>query len=120
MKILLVGATGTIGTAVAHKLEARHEVLCASHTGGALTVDLADPLMGQVNLVRLGIELVANGGSFTLTSGIASRQPMPGGAVISLVMPGWKDLYARRHWSSPVVSVSMQSLPVGCGRRSWR
>jgi nucleoside-diphosphate-sugar epimerase len=43
MKILLVGATGTIGTAVTQALEARHEVLCASHTRAALTVDIADP-----------------------------------------------------------------------------
>lgn len=131
MKILVIGATGTIGTAVVKALEARHEVLRASHVRSELKVDLADPesirrlyarvgrvdavigaagqaafrpllaltdadftlglankLMGQVNLVRLGIEQVADGGSFTLTSGILSRQPMPGGASISLVNAG--------------------------------
>ena len=43
MKILVIGATGTIGAAVVQALEARHEVLRASHTRSALTVDLADP-----------------------------------------------------------------------------
>jgi NAD(P)-dependent dehydrogenase (short-subunit alcohol dehydrogenase family) len=131
MKILVIGATGTIGAAVAQAFEARHEVLRASHTRSALTVDLADTesirglyakvgrvdavvsaagqaafrpllalsdadfavgltnkLMGQVNLVRFGVEALADGGSFTLTTGILSRQPMPGGAAISMVNSG--------------------------------
>lgn len=131
MKILLIGATGTIGAAVAQALETRHEVLRASLTRSALTVDLADEhsiqqlyakagpvdavvcaagqaafrpllalsnadfdlslgnkLMGQVNLVRFGVDALADKGSFTLTSGILSRQPMPGGAAISLVNAG--------------------------------
>ena len=57
-------------------------------TDADFALGLTNKLMGQVNLVRLGVKLVANGGSFTLTSGIASRQPMPGGAVISLVNAG--------------------------------
>jgi len=104
MKILVIGATGTIGAAVAQAPEARHEVLRASHAQSALAVDLADPesirrlyakvgrvdavvsaagqaafrpllalsdadftvgltnkLMGQVNLVRFGVELLAGG-----------------------------------------------------------
>lgn len=131
MKILVIGATGTIGAAVAHALEGRHEVLRASHARSALSVDLADPgsikrlyakvgqvdavvsaagqaafrplldltdadfdlglsnkLMGQVNLVRFGVEAVTDGGSFTLTSGVLSRQPVPGSAAISLVNAG--------------------------------
>ncbi|HEY5096388.1 MAG TPA: short chain dehydrogenase, partial [Candidatus Eremiobacteraceae bacterium] len=131
MKVLVIGATGTIGAAVVQTLEARHEVLRASHSRSALTVDLADPdsikrlfakigrvdavvsaagqavfrplpdltdadfavclankLMGQVDLVRFGIDALADGGSFTLTSGILSRQPTPGGAAISIVNAG--------------------------------
>lgn len=131
IKILLIGATGTIGSAVADALETRHEVIRASHTRSPLTVDLADPnsirhlyakvgrvdavvsaagqaafrpllklsdadyalglnnkLMGQVNLVRSGLDAVAEKGSFTLTGGILSRQPMPGGAAISMVNAG--------------------------------
>jgi NAD(P)-dependent dehydrogenase (short-subunit alcohol dehydrogenase family) len=45
-------------------------------------------LMGQVNLIRYGFEHVADRGSFTVTSGILSRDPMAGGAAISLVNAG--------------------------------
>jgi NAD(P)-dependent dehydrogenase (short-subunit alcohol dehydrogenase family) len=43
MKVLVVGATGTIGSAVAAALSARHEVIPASHTKSAHKIDLADP-----------------------------------------------------------------------------
>lgn len=131
MKVLVIGATGTIGAAVAKLLETNHEVLGASHTRSMMTVDLAVPdsirrlyadvgpvdavvsaagdgvfrpllalsdadfalclsnkLMGQVNLVRFGVDLVTDGGSFTLTTGILSRQPMPGSAAISIANAG--------------------------------
>ncbi|MGP3971934.1 short chain dehydrogenase [Streptomyces sp. 6N223] len=42
MKVLVVGATGTLGSAVARALEASHQVLKASRRG-PVTVDLADP-----------------------------------------------------------------------------
>ncbi|HEX2207069.1 MAG TPA: short chain dehydrogenase [Longimicrobium sp.] len=42
-------------------------------------------LMGQVNLVRYGLEHVGDGGSITVTSGVLSQEPMPGSAAISLV-----------------------------------
>jgi NAD(P)-dependent dehydrogenase (short-subunit alcohol dehydrogenase family) len=132
MRILLVGASGTLGSALATALEdADHDVLEASQNRSALSVDLADPasirrlygrvgpvdavisaagrysfrpldalteadfrrdisskLMGQVNLVRLGLDQMRAGGSFTLTGGVASRNPMAGGALISLVNAG--------------------------------
>jgi NAD(P)-dependent dehydrogenase (short-subunit alcohol dehydrogenase family) len=44
--------------------------------------------MGQVNLVRFGMDSVADGGSFTLTSGVLAQEPMPGAAAISLVNAG--------------------------------
>ncbi len=49
---------------------------------------LNDKLMGQVNLVRTGVKYVSEKGSFTLTSGILARDPMPGSAAISLVNAG--------------------------------
>jgi len=128
MKILLIGATGTIGKAVAARLAGEHEVVLAGFSGGDVQVDLCrtesikamfekvgkidavistaglanfapfhalsdddfqlalnNKLMGQVNLVRLGREYVKQGGSITLTSGVLSRQPMPGSASISMV-----------------------------------
>jgi NAD(P)-dependent dehydrogenase (short-subunit alcohol dehydrogenase family) len=44
--------------------------------------------MGQVNLVRLGLAHVRDHGSFTLTSGLLARRPMPGSAAISMVNAG--------------------------------
>ena len=42
-------------------------------------------MMGQVNVVRIGLDYLNTNGSFTLTSGILSRKPMVGSAAISLV-----------------------------------
>ncbi|WP_225772772.1 short chain dehydrogenase [Inquilinus sp. Marseille-Q2685] len=42
MKIIVIGATGTIGSAVAAALEARHEVLQVSRSGSP-SVDIEDP-----------------------------------------------------------------------------
>jgi NAD(P)-dependent dehydrogenase (short-subunit alcohol dehydrogenase family) len=128
MKILLMGAGGTLGRAIASELAGRHQVvgvgrqsgefqadmrdadalpvlfraigrvdamICAAgsvHFGpwGELTeekvqIGLQDKLMGQVNVVVRGQEFLADGGSFTLTSGILSEEPIPSGACASLV-----------------------------------
>ena len=130
MSILVVGGTGTIGTAVVEALGDR-DVVVAGHTSGDVQVDLADPasiealyqtvgtvdavlscageaafgaltelsdedfelslsnkLMGQVNLVRRGLDAVADDGVFTLTSGVLSQDPVDGSAAISLVNAG--------------------------------
>jgi NAD(P)-dependent dehydrogenase (short-subunit alcohol dehydrogenase family) len=131
MRILLVGATGTIGKAVAAALQGRHELVLASRHKAHEKVDISDPssirslyervgrvdavvsaagqaafkplaelsdadfafslgnkLMGQVNLVRYGMDSLSDGGSFTLTSGVLAQEPMPGAAAISLVNAG--------------------------------
>jgi NAD(P)-dependent dehydrogenase (short-subunit alcohol dehydrogenase family) len=49
---------------------------------------IRNKLMGQVNVVRYGLEHVSDNGSFTLTSGILGREPMPGSETISLVNLG--------------------------------
>jgi len=128
LKILVVGASGTIGRAVVNALYEIHEVVSASRRRSAIRVDITDPgsiqylfrtvgkvaaivsvagdaafgelatltdadfqlglsskLMGQVNLVRVGMEHVTDGGSFTLTSGILAQQPTVGSSAISLV-----------------------------------
>ncbi len=128
MKIVLIGATGTIGKAVAKALSQQHELVRVSRSSGDLQADIASPdslrklfeaatpydavvcaageaafgalnalsdedfqlglgskLMGQVNLVRLGLSSISDGGSFTLTSGVLSQHPSPGSASISLV-----------------------------------
>jgi NAD(P)-dependent dehydrogenase (short-subunit alcohol dehydrogenase family) len=43
MKIILVGASGTIGKAVDKELSARHEIVRVNRTSGDLQVDLSDP-----------------------------------------------------------------------------
>lgn len=43
MRILLIGATGTIGSAIAAALRGRHDVIEASHKKAAITVDISDP-----------------------------------------------------------------------------
>lgn len=45
-------------------------------------------LMGQVNLVKIGRAYIKDNGSFTLTSGILAREPMPGGSAVSMVNAG--------------------------------
>ena len=131
MRVIVVGATGTIGSAVIAALSPQHDVVSVGHTSGAIRVDLAsiesilqlfrtveafdalvcaagraafgsldelkdadfqiglsNKLMGQVNLVRIGRQYVHDNGSFTLTSGILSREPMKGSASISMVNAG--------------------------------
>jgi NAD(P)-dependent dehydrogenase (short-subunit alcohol dehydrogenase family) len=51
-------------------------------------ISLRYKLMGQVNVVRYGLEHVNDGGSITTTSGVLSRVPVAGGAAISLVNCG--------------------------------
>src|SRR5262245_3905816 len=43
MRILLVGATGTIGSAVATALSSYHEIIGASRSSGDVRVDISDP-----------------------------------------------------------------------------
>src|SRR5579859_4770186 len=131
MKIIVIGASGTIGRPLADKLSERHEIVRVGRTRGDHQVDIAsvasiralfqavapydavvscagaarfkpleqlteddfafslgNKLMGQVNLVRIGVEHMNAHGSFTLTSGTLSLEPMPGSAAISLVNAG--------------------------------
>lgn len=128
MKIILIGASGTLGKAVAAELSVRHEILAVGRKSGELRADmrdinslgvlfqkagkvdaivcvagsvhfgpwaeltaenfdigLRDKLMGQVNAVLAGQEFLNDGGSFTLTSGILSEDPIRYGAAASLV-----------------------------------
>ena len=128
MKVIVIGATGTIGRAIVQGIGNRHEVIPVSFSKSSIKVDIADKssitemfeatgradavisaaglakfgpmasltdadfdfclknkLMGQVNLVRAGMDPLNDNGSFTLTSGILSRRPMKGSTAISLV-----------------------------------
>lgn len=46
---------------------------------------LDDKLLGQIELVRQGIEQLADGGSFTLISGVLAAEPIQTGAVAATV-----------------------------------
>jgi NAD(P)-dependent dehydrogenase (short-subunit alcohol dehydrogenase family) len=47
-------------------------------------VGIKSKLMGQVNLILIGKDLISDNGSFTLTSGVLSNDPIPFGAAASL------------------------------------
>ena len=128
MRVLVVGASGTIGKAVVEELRERHEIVSAGRESGDVRVDitdkasiraafeaagpidavvsaagkvkfapfaemtdadyrigLADKLMGQVNLVLIGREFIADGGSFTLTTGVLDSDPIRMGSSASMV-----------------------------------
>ena len=128
MRVLVVGASGTIGRAVVAELRERHEIVSAGRESGDVRVDitdkasiraafeaagpivavvsaagkvkfapfaemtdadyrigLADKLMGQVNLVLIGREFIADGGSFTLTTGVLDSDPIRMGSSASMV-----------------------------------
>lgn len=128
MKIIIVGGTGTIGSAVVNALSSRHDIITVGHERGEVQVDIANPasiskmyqqigkfdaliattgkvhfgalpdltaehyaiglqskLMGQVNLVLMGLQYINDGGSFTLTSGILSQDPIRYGSSAAMV-----------------------------------
>jgi NAD(P)-dependent dehydrogenase (short-subunit alcohol dehydrogenase family) len=127
VRIVVIGATGTIGKAIIQALTPRHDVVPVSRHGEH-RVNIDDPnsitqmyralgrveavicaageakfaplaqltdedfalsvrskLLGQVNVIRLGLAQVADGGSITVTSGILATRPSPGSGAISLV-----------------------------------
>jgi NAD(P)-dependent dehydrogenase (short-subunit alcohol dehydrogenase family) len=131
MKIILIGATGTLGTAVDTLLNDRHDIVRVGRTRGDHHVDITDAtsierlyaqianfdavisttgdvhfgpldqftadqfevglrskLMGQVNLVTLGLKHIRPGGSYTLTSGQINDDPIRGGVSGALVNGG--------------------------------
>lgn len=51
-------------------------------------VSLHGKLLGQIELVRLGLETARDGASFTLTSGVLAHEPTPGSAAVSTVNAG--------------------------------
>lgn len=51
-------------------------------------LSLNSKLMGQINMVRYGLPHISDEGSFTLTSGVLSHEPMPGSAAVSTVNAG--------------------------------
>jgi NAD(P)-dependent dehydrogenase (short-subunit alcohol dehydrogenase family) len=50
-----------------------------------MTGGIAGKLMGQVNLVLIGKQYLTEGGSFTLTSGIAAEHPAKNGTCVAMI-----------------------------------
>jgi NAD(P)-dependent dehydrogenase (short-subunit alcohol dehydrogenase family) len=131
MRVIVVGATGTIGKSVVKLLALEHDVVKVASSSGDFRVDMSQKesieklfkevgsfdalvcaagvarfgplfelsdedfqlgisgkLMGQINLIRVGLNYINDNGSFTLTSGVLSQQPMPGSSSISMVNAG--------------------------------
>ena len=57
-------------------------------------LSIRNKMMGQVNLVRSGLGIVAEGGSFTLTTGGLSQNPEAGTSAVSMVGAG-SEAFAR-------------------------
>ena len=75
-------------------------------------LSLRHKLMGQVNLIRLGLREIADGGSITVTSGILGRQPSPGSAVVSLVNAGLEGFVRAAALEAPrAIRVNAVSPP---------
>jgi NAD(P)-dependent dehydrogenase (short-subunit alcohol dehydrogenase family) len=128
MKVVIIGASGTIGRAVVDELSPRHEIVKVGRKSGDVNVDITstesitkmyeeigsfdalvattgnvhfgdfnqmseqdyyvgikDKLMGQVNLVLIGKNYINEAGSFTLTSGVVSHDPIKYGSSASMV-----------------------------------
>ncbi len=144
MKILIVGAAGTIGKHLVKHFDKEHEVVSANRTSGDIRIDITSEksivealnkvgpvdaivvaagearwepmekmseadyyvgikskLMGQVNIVRLGMKSLSAGGSVTLTTGILAVDPvdmttsaaMVNGAIHSFVLAAALEMH---------------------------
>lgn len=62
-----------------------HFAAISEMTSAHYTIGLNSKLMGQVNLVLVGLRYLNDGGSFTLTSGILNRDPIQYGSSAAMV-----------------------------------
>ena len=113
---------GSVDAVVSAVGDVRFERL-ADMTSGKYLFGLQQKVLGQINLVLKGLDIVSDGGSFTLTSGILDRDPvlkgsgaaicngalagfvasaaidMPRGLRVNVVSPGLLDVSADRYGS---------------------
>lgn len=61
-----------------------HFAPVSQQTAQTFLDSLQQKVIGQVNLVLAGLDVVADGGSFTLTSGILDRVPIPMGSAAAM------------------------------------
>jgi NAD(P)-dependent dehydrogenase (short-subunit alcohol dehydrogenase family) len=137
MKIIIIGASGTLGKKITAFLEPDHEIVKVGSKSGDIKTDITSPaaieamykqagpfdavinvaggghagplktmtdadfrkgidskLLGQVNLVLIGQHYIRPNGSFTLTTGILTEEPIPLFANLSAVN-GAIEAFAR-------------------------
>lgn len=128
MKIIIVGATGTVGKPVTKELKKRHEVITVGSSSGDIQMDITSKesikemykevgefdalvvaagaasmkplselteedfyigikskMMGQINLVMEGKDLINDNGSFTLITGILAEDPVRGSVAMGFL-----------------------------------
>lgn len=131
LRILVVGATGTIGKAVVEEMKDRAEMICASRSKADIKVDITSvesikqmfkevgeidalvsaaggvhytsletltpelnqiavqsKLLGQINLVLLGLPYIKDNGSITLITGVLMDDPIKTGASAAMANGG--------------------------------
>jgi len=71
MKVIVIGATGTIGSAVVNAIGSRHEVIPVSHSKCVIQVDIAD----QASITRM-FESTARIDAVICAAGLAKFGPM--------------------------------------------
>jgi NAD(P)-dependent dehydrogenase (short-subunit alcohol dehydrogenase family) len=71
LRILLVGASGVLGAAVAAELSKRHEIVTAGSKSGEIRIDIADPTSIEQGIAAAGpLDAVA------CTAGVVNFQPL--------------------------------------------
>ena len=131
MKIVVIGATGAVGSAAVEELKGEADIISAGRSSGDVRVDITSPdsirnmfeevgeidalvsatgaahfapvgeltpeqnriavdskLLGQVNLVLLGLPYIKDNGSITLTTGILMDDPVPQAASAAMANGG--------------------------------
>ena len=113
LRILVIGASGTLGRAVVAELGKRHDIVAGLKAAGALDavvcaagsvnypplgtiapaplgqspygLGLTNKLMGQVNLALAARDVLRDGGSITLIAGVLANAPIVSGSSASMV-----------------------------------
>ncbi|PIJ07394.1 hypothetical protein BMH30_14155 [Leucobacter sp. OLES1] len=156
MRILIVGASGHVGSAAAAALREKHEVVGVSRStepgvdlsdaasierlfaelgefdavvsayGSApfkpapdltpedLTAAFEGKVLSQLNLVRIGLAHVRDGGSFTLTTGILAREAVPTGAAAAMANGAVESFVISAAGDAPTLRRALRSGALAC------
>jgi NAD(P)-dependent dehydrogenase (short-subunit alcohol dehydrogenase family) len=86
-----------------------------------LFAGLSSKFLGQVEVVRQGVEFVRGGGSFTLTSGILGREPVRTGSVAAAVngaLEAWVRASAGELWGRVRLNIVSPTV-LGVSREAY-